>query len=297
MAGLTTDQIPVVGIIPDLLATVAGHAPAAHSHGTALIDHVTAVPGGPGRPDPAGAVLVRLDTTPYRDRIDSISLAGLIILAAVVTSLVLITAWAFRRQVLEPTRAIIRVLVRRRRGDRTAAAMVSSANELGRIASSINEFLATIDATERDRELAQRQLAEKERNLAETLRAGRMAPWSVAWPDGHLWFETGWSPFEGDEPDPETIVRLDELLAENGALWQADLDRLRNGEAFRTEVRVIGPDGAPRFLELAGRVTARHPDGTARLATGTSRDVTTEHEAEQRIRNAEERWQLRAHGQ
>jgi diguanylate cyclase (GGDEF)-like protein/PAS domain S-box-containing protein len=138
---------------------------------------------------------------------------------------------------------------------------------------------------ERERELERSQLAEAQR----IARVGSsvMDPQTgrVTW-SPQQYRNWGLEPQAG--PFPATLY-MDMIHPEDRERIRATLSSLTDSpHDFQVEFRVIRPDGRTATLEVRGR-RVEGPDGRP-LVASTSRDVTTERDAQRALREAEERF-------
>jgi len=141
-----------------------------------------------------------------------------------------------------------------------------------------------------ERKLAERALAESQDRLRLALRAARMGTWYWDLATEALSVDQGLSQLYGLEPR-DSVIRLDALLErvhpeDRENVWKA-IERARvDGGEFRSEFRIVLPDGKVRWLSDQGLV-ARDESGAQLYMTAVSLDVTERRLVEERLRQAQ----------
>jgi PAS domain S-box-containing protein len=136
---------------------------------------------------------------------------------------------------------------------------------------------------------AQASAREAERRLAFTLSAANMLAWEWEPGTGHR-FHCGRTDLLGTPQSPEEFFQC--LHPDDAPAVRALIDGLlaRPGP-FAAEYRVRGPDGQVRWVRDRGVMEA-NPDGTPLRMAGISYDVTDRREAEESLRESEERFRM-----
>jgi diguanylate cyclase (GGDEF)-like protein/PAS domain S-box-containing protein len=141
----------------------------------------------------------------------------------------------------------------------------------------------------RNADLAQalRAATASEANLAEAQRIARTGMWVVDRARGSVTWSAetfrlfGLDPVKG-VPTGKELGRM--IHPDDHERYRELIRRaLVNGHSFDTEFRVVQPSGRVRWLHALGRPVT-NSDGTASLVRGTVRDITEQHEADERIR-------------
>jgi len=140
--------------------------------------------------------------------------------------------------------------------------------------------------------------AERNRRLNDALRMAGVGVWAVELATGDLHWSDG--VFEVHElpvgPSPTVEEALGFYPPHAAALVQAGLDEaIAKGVPYDVETELVTAKGNRIWVHTRGGVE-RGPDGEPTFLFGTIRDVTQRHEAEQRVRESEERLKLALEG-
>ncbi|MEA2626921.1 MAG: hypothetical protein QOD06_2966 [Candidatus Binatota bacterium] len=147
------------------------------------------------------------------------------------------------------------------------------------------------DVTER--RMAERRLAERERQLEQAERVAHLGSWEwhaatdrVNWSDG-LYRVLGVVP---GECSPSFHAYLELVHSDDRERVRRTVGAaLRERKSFRVEERIVRPDGEVRLLELRAEVMPDAAGGAASMV-GICRDITEERRAAETIRESEERY-------
>ncbi|MBC7927279.1 MAG: PAS domain S-box protein [Bryobacteraceae bacterium] len=149
------------------------------------------------------------------------------------------------------------------------------------------------DVTERKRSEA--ALQETEERLLLALSAARMATWDWDLGNGKVSWSDHLSLLSGPSPDRSP----GDFDATMGTVHPDDYDRvasavsasLEHGAPYETEYRSVQPDGQIRWIFGKGHVV-KDASGTPVRLTGVALDVTTRRQADEALRESEERLRL-----
>lgn len=134
----------------------------------------------------------------------------------------------------------------------------------------------------------------KER-LRLALEASGMCLWDLDATTGEVYLSEGWSLMLGREPR-ETHTNVRELFAithpeDRGRILTEALEVLKSDvERYRAEHRVRNANREWIWVETMGRVVARDENGRAARAIGTNLDITKRKNAEDALRQSEEKY-------
>lgn len=144
------------------------------------------------------------------------------------------------------------------------------------------------------------ELRREVRSLCERLNAamssGDIAWWEMMLPDGSVQFNEQKTRMLGYHPERFTHYSdFTELLhpedyEDTMEAMRAHLER--GAERYDVRYRIRHASGHYRIMHDVGRITSRYADGSPHKITGIVRDVTEEHEAQERIRNLLDEQQL-----
>ena len=145
------------------------------------------------------------------------------------------------------------------------------------------------------REQAESALHTTKERLRLALEASGMCLWDLDVTTGDVYLSEGWSLMLGREPR-ETLTNVRELFAithpdDRQRILVASLAVLkRAAPVYREEHRVRNSSGDWIWVESMGRVVARREDGRALRAIGTNLDITKRKNAEDALRQSEEKY-------
>lgn len=145
------------------------------------------------------------------------------------------------------------------------------------------------------REQAESVLHTTKERLRLALEASGMCLWDLDVTTGDVYLSEGWSLMLGREPR-ETLTNVRELFAithpdDRNRVLVASLTVLkRSASVYREEHRVRNANGDWIWVESMGRVVARGEDGRALRAIGTNFDITKRKNAEDALRQSEEKY-------
>lgn len=147
------------------------------------------------------------------------------------------------------------------------------------------------------RKLAEERNREDQQRLALTLQAGQFGFWDVHIPSGKLIIGGHWAKMLGytDEEILPHLSSWEKLLHPDEAEHVAE--RIREhfqGKStfYELEHRLRHKDGSWRWVLDQGQVVERDGDGNPLRVLGTHSDVTLRKQAEERLRESEERFRL-----
>ncbi len=150
-----------------------------------------------------------------------------------------------------------------------------------------------------ERSRGEQALRTSEERLKRALDASRLALWDFDLDSGTVYLSDAWSEMLGGprQTTTTTFDALGKLVPDEDQLRiaQAMADALRGTTpAYSIEHRVRRPDGQWLWILSQARVVERSPDGQARRAVGTNRDITerkradaTQAELEAQLREAQ----------
>jgi PAS domain S-box-containing protein len=127
------------------------------------------------------------------------------------------------------------------------------------------------------------------------LEASGMCLWDLDATTGDVYLSEGWSVMLGREPR-ETHTHVRQLFAithpeDRGRILTEALNVLKTDvERYREEHRVRNANGDWIWVESMGRVVARDENGRALRAIGTNLDITKRKNAEDALRQSEEKY-------
>jgi diguanylate cyclase (GGDEF)-like protein/PAS domain S-box-containing protein len=153
------------------------------------------------------------------------------------------------------------------------------------------QFVSDQVASAIERKRAETELKESEERLQRALEASRLALWDYDVASGTVYLSEAWSEFVGG-PKVPTVHSLQGLAAmvppEDWPVIRAAVVPALKGEQprYQVEHRVFKPDGGTIWVLSQGRVIERGPDGRARRAVGTNRDITERKHAEEALKLA-----------
>ncbi len=153
----------------------------------------------------------------------------------------------------------------------------------------------TDDITQRKEIEAQQR--EGANHLALTLQAGQLGFWDWNIVTGHAYYGGSWEKMLGYAPgELEPHVRVWKRLIhpdDQGRITRILTDHLEGRtEYYAAEHRLRHKDGSWRWILTRGQVVERDAAGTALRAVGTHADITERKQAEERLRESEERFRL-----
>ena len=148
--GLPVDEIPEAGVAQELMEGVSGTSLSRYQLGVDLSgfkQKIFITPRGSRRPV-EGFVLLHLDTARSRQAADGVErlMAGVTVIT--ILALLAVTLGILRRFILSPIHTIVQVMNRRSGGDLTARAMELADDEIGRVATSLNNMLSALNAAQ-----------------------------------------------------------------------------------------------------------------------------------------------------
>ena len=144
------------------------------------------------------------------------------------------------------------------------------------------------DITERKR--AEQELSQSNERLYLTMEAGGVGGWEWGIKTGNnLWFGQKHAQL-GGKSEISVEGFWDRVYPEDrGRLHDAVEKAMRNREELRVEFRVIWPDGTVRWLQSQARFFYA-ADGTPERMLGASVDITARKQAEETLRESEEKF-------
>ena len=135
------------------------------------------------------------------------------------------------------------------------------------------------------RRMAEAGLHESQKRMNQALEAGNLGIWIWDLTRNDIWANDSWRTLFGFDPSerPDIDRVLQRLHPDDRQTLQQDQVMAlagSNGGTYQTEYRLMGPDGATRWMSSQGRVEF---DATGRpaLLRGADRDVTARKQAEQ----------------
>ncbi|MGE0440250.1 MAG: response regulator [Gemmatimonadales bacterium] len=210
----------------------------------------------------------------------------------------IVAGWWLRTRVVEPARAIRVALRRRTEGDHSARSSVT-AGPLEPVGAAVNDFFATLDLAERDRDQAQKALAVQERLARESeerwqlaLQANNDGIWDWNLETNAVWFSPRWK---------ELVGHTDETLPHAFESWRDNVhpddlqDTLRMVQEFLDgSRRTYDPIFRMRhrrghWVWILARGVKLERDGRPVRMVGSHSDVTDRRLTEQRLLENESR--------
>jgi c-di-GMP-specific phosphodiesterase len=145
--------------------------------------------------------------------------------------------------------------------------------------------------TVESREEAEQALRRSERDLAEAQRIAHIGSWTWDVGADHLSWSAELLRIYGLSHSPGPVVFEDYLARvhpeDRARVSQAVRRAVDDGERYEQEYRIVRTDGSVRWVRAAGEVTERR-DGRASRLGGFCHDITDQHRADTRRRQAQE---------
>ena len=146
---------------------------------------------------------------------------------------------------------------------------------------------AMVDITDRKR--AEEALHQKERDLAEAQRLGRIGSWECDADGSNMkWSEELYRIYGLDPTAPApTVEKLRKLYTTE--TWDRMLQAMETKTFTDMDIEVVRPDGTARWIRTRFDIN-REPDGTIVKFRGISQDITEEKQIADHLRQSEERF-------
>ena len=168
--------------------------------------------------------------------------------------------------------------------------------EIADLGAAFQELLARLERSYRDLDEANAALANSERRLSRAISASTDAVWQWSYRTGATYFSPRWYEMLGyeDQELPMTYETWRDLCHPEDfkeALKAIEETVLSGGaKPYKSEFRMRGKDGEWRWILDRGDIIERDEDGSPILFSGTHADITERKQAEERLRQSEEKF-------
>jgi PAS domain S-box-containing protein len=141
-----------------------------------------------------------------------------------------------------------------------------------------------------DRKVAEASLRHSEAALRRAQQVAHIGSWEVDVQTGRItWSEESFHIFGWDVMQPEpTLAQFYELLHpdDRSALQHTVAQAMLHGGSYKTEFRIVHPNGSVRYVEARGEAV-RNEQGQIEQLIGTNLDITERQQAEAALRQSE----------
>lgn len=168
--------------------------------------------------------------------------------------------------------------------------------EIVSLSQSFQELLTRLNTSYRDLDEAHQALARSEGRLSRAIAASTDGVWEWSYSNGQTYFSPRWYEMlgYGDQELPMTFETWKELCHpddfQEASRRIQDVVGAGGGKSYNAEFRMRTKDGAWKWILSRGDVIERDAGGNPVLLSGTHTDITERRQAEERLRQSEEKF-------
>jgi len=174
--------------------------------------------------------------------------------------------------------------------------MLNADQEIASLSRAFQDLLTRLNISYRDLDEAHQALARSEGRLSRAIAASTDGVWEWSYSTGQTYFSPRWYEMlgYGDQELPMTFQTWKELCHpddfQEASRRIQDVVESNGTKSYNAEFRMRTNDGAWKWIMGRGDVIERDAEGSPLLLSGTHTDITERRQAEERLRQSEEKF-------